>query len=359
MMRKVFYVGWIGFGNIGDDLMWDVFRESADLLMPEQPVTVVPSMPGVNLQDVVDYDVVVLGGGSLLIPGYVDVLHNALKQGKQVAVWGSGVDWITKPDMLSLLNGDTGKIQYQATPEHRKMLKNISKNAIFAGVRGPLTKRLLEYLDVDADRFIVSGDPGVLLRADDREPPINTRMWPSTEKVVGINWGTSYNRIYGNQEELVENQLAEACKMWIQAGFKLYLYYVWNPDREALTRLATKIGSTEAVRIAPKVYSAQALMRIMKCCDFTVNFKLHANVMSAAAEVPFIALGYRMKTFDFVESIGLPSYVVSTDEERLAEKLEQTSFQVLENWELDRYRLKANIYSYQISLRIPFINAWS
>ncbi|BFT74318.1 polysaccharide pyruvyl transferase family protein [Paenibacillus sp. P36] len=358
-MRKVFYVGWIGFGNIGDDLMWDVFRESADLLMPEQTITVVPSMPGVSLQDVADYDVVVLGGGSLLIPGYVDVLHHALKQGKQVAVWGSGVDWITKKDMLSLLSGDTGKIQYQATPEHRKMLKNISQNAIFSGVRGPLTKKLLEYLDVDADRFIVSGDPGVLLRSDDLEPPINTKMWPSNEKVVGINWGTSYNRIYGGQEEHVENQLAEACKMWIQAGYKLYLYYVWNPDREALTRLADKIGSTEAVRIAPKVYSAQALMRIMKRCAFTVNFKLHANVMSAAAEVPFIALGYRMKTFDFVESIGLHSSVVSTDEERLAEKLEQTSSHILENWKLDRHRLQANIAAYQTSLRSPFLQAWS
>lgn len=147
--------------------------------------------------------------------------------------------------------------------------------------------------------------------------------------------------------------------MWIQAGYKLYLYYVWNPDREALTRLANKIGSSEAVRIAPKVYTAQALMRIMKRCDFTVNFKLHANVMSAAAEVPFIALGYRMKTFDFVQSIGLPSYVVSTDEEQLAEKLEQTASQILANWELDRYRLKANISSYQTSLKSPFIHAWS
>jgi polysaccharide pyruvyl transferase WcaK-like protein len=358
-VRKIFYIGWIGFGNIGDDLMWDVFLECANEIMADQPITIVPSIPGVNLQDVADYDVVVLGGGSLLIPGYVDVLYHALKLGKQVAVWGSGVDWLSKGDMLGLLSGDTKKLQYQATSEHRMMLRTIFNDALFAGVRGPLTKTLMEQLDVETDRIVTSGDPGLLLKPDQLEVPINAQMWPSTERIVGVNWGTSFNRIYGEQEEAVENQLAEASKHWIQEGYKLYLYYVWGRDRAALTRLNNKIGSPESVRIAPKVYSHQALMRIMKRCTFTVNFKLHANVMSAMAEVPFIALGYRMKIFDFMESIGRATYVISTDEVQIADKLRQLSKLIQENWEIDKHQLYRKISSYQSSLRMPFNSKWS
>jgi polysaccharide pyruvyl transferase WcaK-like protein len=357
-VRKIFYIGWIGFGNIGDDLMWDAFRENANLIMTDSTSTIVPSMPGVSLQDVAAYDVVVLGGGSLLIPGYVDVLYNALKQGKQVAVWGSGADWLTKGDMLGLMSGDANKLQYQATPEHKAMLRKIFSHALFTGVRGPLTKTLLEQLGVEADKITISGDPGLLLQPDGLEPPINAQMWPSAEKIIGINWGTSYNHIYGKQEENVENQLAGAARQWIREGYKLYLYYVWGPDREALIRLAKKIGSPEAVRIAPKVYSHQALMRIMSCCAFTVNFKLHANIMSAVAEVPFIALGYRMKTFDFMQSINRGSYILSTDEAQLADKLLKKANLIQQNWGTERQHLKKKISSYQVSLRTPFYKSW-
>src|SRR5690606_3914149 len=104
--------------------------------------------------------------------------------------------------------------------------------------------------------------------------------------------------------------------------------------------------------------SHHALMRIMKCCTFTVNFKLHANVISAMAGIPFIALGYRMKTFDFMESIGRTSYVISTDEDQIADKLEKLSRLVQENWEIDKQPLYSKISSYQTNLKTPFSNKW-
>jgi len=29
-MKKVLYVGWIGFGNLGDELLWHVFKELSE-----------------------------------------------------------------------------------------------------------------------------------------------------------------------------------------------------------------------------------------------------------------------------------------------------------------------------------------
>ncbi|MDQ1004181.1 polysaccharide pyruvyl transferase WcaK-like protein [Neobacillus niacini] len=55
----------------------------------------------------------------------------------------------------------------------------------------------------------------------------------------------------------------------------------------------------------------------MQKCTFTINLKLHANVLSAVAGIPFIALGYRFKTFDFAISIGLGDLVVPTDDSNI------------------------------------------
>ncbi|MGG3924331.1 polysaccharide pyruvyl transferase family protein, partial [Geobacillus thermodenitrificans] len=62
-MKKVLYIGWLGFQNIGDELLWNVFAASARQYAPD--VQIVPSTPKVNWKDTSPYDAIVLGGGSL------------------------------------------------------------------------------------------------------------------------------------------------------------------------------------------------------------------------------------------------------------------------------------------------------
>ena len=82
-MKKVLYIGWLGFNNLGDELMWEMFRELSEKYLDPTKYQVIPSLPGVNLKDLSPYDVVVLGGGSLIIPGYIDLLHQAVKERKK------------------------------------------------------------------------------------------------------------------------------------------------------------------------------------------------------------------------------------------------------------------------------------
>lgn len=72
--------------------MWKAFEQLAHELLDPQKVQIIPSLPGVDLQDLSPYDTVVIGGGSLLVPGYVDVAYRAVQQKKQLLIWGSGYD---------------------------------------------------------------------------------------------------------------------------------------------------------------------------------------------------------------------------------------------------------------------------
>ncbi|MGG4393960.1 polysaccharide pyruvyl transferase family protein [Paenibacillus thiaminolyticus] len=111
------------------------------------------------------------------------------------------------------------------------------------------------------------------------------------ERWIGINWGTSYNRIYGKDEAYVENQVASAARFLIDEGYKIYVYPVWGPDREACKRLCDKIAAPDKVVYDAEVHSYETYLQLMKRFNLTINFKLHANVLSAAADVPFICWG--------------------------------------------------------------------
>lgn len=314
-MKKILYIGWLGFNNLGDELMWEMFRDLSGKYLDPSEYQVIPSLPGVNLKDTSPYDVVVLGGGSLLIPGYIDILHQAVKNRKKTMIWGSGHDRLEKVHV-----NNQGKIVsdlVQSKNNQSVMLTEIMQDVAFCGIRGPLTYQYLEQIHVPMDKVRISGDPGYLLSL----PHSEHKGGQSRAPIIGINWGTAYNKIYGQNEMLVEDALVRAAHRYIGEGYKIYIYAVWGPDRTACKRLYDKIGQPDQTILDLELHNCQQLMNIVQHFTMTVNFKLHANILSAAAGVPFICLGYRFKCLDFVHSLNLSNSLIPTDSPALEEDI--------------------------------------
>ncbi|NBD24838.1 polysaccharide pyruvyl transferase family protein [Paenibacillus glycinis] len=319
-MRKVLYLGWIGFNNLGDEWMWEMFRALADVHLKDEKHRVIPSLPQVEWKKVSEYDTIVLGGGSLIVPGYVDLVHDALELGKTVMVWGSGHDrlhrWAPSPD---------GRLAPESADEsaaYRSKLKAVMEHSAYCGIRGPWTKDYIASLGALPKHLAISGDSAMLMNALHAgaapQPAGRVDGQPST---IGINWGTTYNRLYGGSEEPVEDLLAETGRSLLALGYRLHLYSLWGPDREALARLYGKLGCDERVTFDPKVYPAADYVRLLAGFAATINFKLHANLLSAAANVPFVCIGYRFKSFDLMHGLDLADWIVASDDPRLGEKL--------------------------------------
>ena len=231
------------------------------------------------------------------------------------------------------------------------MLREIIQNIEFCGVRGPLTSQYLKQISVPMDKVIVSGDPGFLLTFPHFQPAIRQEREP----IIGINWGTAYNKIYGQNEMLVEDALAHVAQQFIREGFKIYLYAVWGPDRTACKRLYDKIGQPDKTILDLELHNSQQLMNIVQGFTMTVNFKLHANILSAASGVPFVCLGYRFKCLDFVHSLNLPDSIVPTD----SSNLEKDILKAMVHTQNHRLEIIESIKSYQEKyknlLETPFI----
>ncbi len=109
------------------------------------------------------------------------------------------------------------------------------------------------------------------------------------------------------------------------------MYTVWEADIPAMNKLYSKLSDQSKVTLDRTLYNHNELLSLMENFYFTINLKLHANYLSLAANVPFIALGYRFKVFDFVKSVGLEDYIISTDAQNIDENILNLESQILNN----------------------------
>ncbi|WP_338473089.1 polysaccharide pyruvyl transferase family protein [Niallia sp. XMNu-256] len=342
-MKKLLYIGWIGFNNLGDELLWNIFRDTCGKYLDPHQIEITPSFPGIDLNKLEKYDTVILGGGSLLLPGYLQILQNAINKGKSVIIWGSGLDWIEENHLELLLEGQLTSLEQNFKQKDIVVLEEVIEKALFVGVRGPLTKKVIEIM-LGNDKFQkvqVIGDPGLLLEGSSKNF-IST----NNEKVIGINWGTTLNRLYGGNESLVEEQLVETAKSLIQLGYKIFIYIVWTNDRPHCQRLFEKINDPENVTFDHKLYTEDELVEKLSQCSATINFKLHANMLSLTAGVPAIALGYRFKVFDYAALMDFQHLVVSTSSPQLNQELLERVEYIEKNREriMERYQSTQTIY---------------
>ncbi|WP_010268042.1 polysaccharide pyruvyl transferase family protein [Paenibacillus senegalensis] len=325
-MKKVLYIGWIGYRNLGDELMFDLFKQKASELGNTYAIDVVNNEQHYLANaPLASYDLIVLGGGSVLsgpqrlIDEYViDALLSSVSLGKKTMIWGSGIDWVPRSYIPALANND--ELFLPVSAGWKDKVREVFKACAWAGVRGPYTLSLLERLGVKHEHVELSGDPAFLLMPDMSKVEKRGSL-SGNQPIIGVNWGTTFNRLYGADELKVEDELAQALQELLRQGYAVYFYLLWNADREATERLYARIRGSGTVVYDPTLYNQNELMSLLQDFSFTINFKLHSNYLSLAAAVPFIALGYRFKVFDFAKSVELEDYVVPTDSEQIKEHI--------------------------------------
>lgn len=343
-MPRVLYLAEIGYANAGDQVMWDIFQHHFRNNLASDCFCVAGlQAAGTALSA---FDAVVLGGGSLVVPAYLAKLEEARQRNMPYYIWGSGVDkWVTKAGLDAMLDGSPLPASFTAQATDSKV-GDIFRDARFAAVRGPLSQAFLQAAGVKAENIAVSGDPALLLTPRDAKYALDKLPLPGGGPYIGMNWGTAMNQIFGKDEASVEDKLAAAAKRWIQQGYSILLFVMWPQDIPASQRLMHKIGDGNRVRLLETV-NPYEVMGIIGQCKFTVDLKLHAAVLSAVMRVPFIALGYRFKVFDFAASIDAIRYVISTDSPALTQDLLHAANHIQENYAQTVNSLDKQLTTYQ------------
>lgn len=352
-MIRILYLAEVGYRNAGDEVMWQLFQRQAKAHFKPGSYTLRAGQ-AFHHADPSSYDCMVLGGGSLLAPVYIERLHEALQHNKSIYIWGTGIDQLAgKPGLESVLSGSPPPVPADSMTIAK--LNDLLNQARFAAVRGPLSLSFLRSIGCISPQVTVSGDPAFLLTPQDAAPLKANYPWPKNGRMIGINWGTARNRIFGENEVRVEDQLAAAAKQWIRKGYTILIFGMWDKDFPACHRLKEKIGHPQNVLFI-ETANPYKIMHMIGRCRFTVNFKLHAAVFSAVMRVPFVALGYRFKVFDFAASIDSLPFAVPTDAPQLYQQIMQLAEEIESNYDPIVQSLDRHISKYRGRLAKPFFD---
>lgn len=314
-MKPICYLS-VGLDNLGDKACLEAFLKKLSAFYYDSAVK--PDIYQVlwyqfDKLNIKDFSLVVLGGGSLLATSYyLKCLYQAQQAGVPTVIWGSGVDHRDLKFTGDLLSGRAKlvpDIEEFFTEEVKFLLKSTVSQARLVGVRGPYTLKILQLINCQLSKVFISGDSGILLEPDS----LSDNNLFLNDKIIIVNWGTSYNRIYGGDEEKVAGELAKVLDQLQEEGYQIIIYPVWKPDIQAIFRLVDKMINRNNLILIDRVLPSSQLLWYISQASLSINFKLHPCIFSAAVGVPFISLAYRFKCFDFAASIGCQGLCIRTD----------------------------------------------
>lgn len=342
------YSGWIGHRNIGDEA---IYRAVRTLLSTPRPS---------DVEYVDDSDVIIYGGGTIF-PSAIS-RDTTYRDEAFTAAIGVGTRdpafWNQRFSPLDVgyytgraVNSNALEVEAVDDVLHRatrffdsfwKYNKTLTKRDFqavrdadidFLGVRGPLSSRMLAEYDVDHE---VVGDTALVL-----EPSADTES--ATPRIAV----TLRDNTYGWASNEYHETVLEFCRHHADRYEFVFLPF-WPPDIDICLDAARAVPGARFVDYCSQV-DVQGVLDDIAGCDLLIGDKLHANVLSACSNTPFLSLEYRTKNRDFAESVGMGQFNVRTDE--VTEEWLHDRLQRIEESNRLTDHLRANVNSYRESLR--------
>ena len=142
MLKKILYLGWLGHANVGDEILFEIFKKMIYKEAMEAKITLIVDW---HLQlekyevDLTQYDMVVLGGGSLFGSTLEELCLNANGFNIPFVIWGTGFDKRDKNLVSTIIKSLEDNNEFLCNPRTRIM----TKCASLVGVRGNIEKHII------------------------------------------------------------------------------------------------------------------------------------------------------------------------------------------------------------------------
>lgn len=283
---SIHYTGWIGHGNLGDELL----LQATQALFEPRRVVCPPSisLPVIrNLIEKKHHQLAILGGGTQigdLSP--VKRFREVLARSEKGIVLGAGVT----PSI-------SGPI-----PGWLCAWGEVLRSLTYVGVRGLESAATLRRVDVQAE---VLGDP-VCYFAKPGD------YWQPQGRKIGVNVGHSNGHVYGSEERF-QQVMVDTVSSLIKEGFEIEFFCVWLDDIAVTQSVAARCG-IERPTIHETYYRAEDFQERVKFMNAFIGIKLHAVALATCTNVPSIMIEYRPKCLEYMKSIDAEQYCLRSDQ---------------------------------------------
>ena len=286
------YIGWLDQKNLGDEAMFYVFENIFKnyTIFPYNKIKTFSALE--NYIRPKSLKACFLGGGTLInSPGFFNHFKEIFYYFPQIPkfTFGCGVQDPIFWDKIEKWDN-----------ELESWVKYLKK-CEYVSVRGPLSKELLKKTGFNHAEII--GDIALSLS--------NDKIYKKTkDKNLGFNIGTSYGRVWGNEETIL-NKSIELIKNLIKQGWNINLFSVWQNDIQYIKQLRDKINSH--IKIFHAYKSISETLKFLHTCDVVIGEKLHSVILAHCTHTPAIMLEYRPKCLDYMMSMEMENFNIKTN----------------------------------------------
>lgn len=239
---------------------------------------------GLGLSGTARFSHVILGGGTLINPGYERIVKQTIDMDIPISAFGTGVG---SHGFSAKLNVDIN-----AWRELLVGFKHVS-------VRGPVSLEQLSSFNIPSLEII--GDPALGLTP--LEPP-SVR----TSKCFVLNAAFPQTHTHDFPVDQVQAEMINAIKELVSRDWRPIPVAFASGDRESLQAVLSLASLEQCVIEEPKTY--EEFSKLAKNATFTLGVRLHSAVLSCTLGVPPILIGYRGKCYDFMDSMDLADFVI-------------------------------------------------
>jgi len=310
-MSKVVISGYYGFNNAGDEAVLFSIVTTLKQLKPDVEIVVLSNDPvktsqqhgvkAVNrwkVQEVMaavgKCDLVISGGGSLLqdVTGsrsaiyYLGIVQMAKLLRKPVIYYANGIGPVTRTLTKTLIKIVSNKVD-TITVRDDKSLQDL----IEMGVTKPLAR-------VTADPALgISREAIDLARGQELLGELGIEI-NSEKPILGI----CVREWKGLQD--YTNKIAKVADEVASQGWQVVLLPMHYPHDVLPSLRVAKAMNYPAV-VAEKEYHVKDILAMIGNLELLVGMRLHALIMSAVMNVPFVGISYDPKVDRFLELMGL------------------------------------------------------
>jgi len=315
-MPRILVSGYYGFDNVGDDTVLFGIISSIRSLYPAARFVALSNQPErtralfhieaynrwsfpVIFRQLIKADLLIVGGGTLLqdvtsrrsISYYLGIVALAKVLGKRVVFYGQGFGPVNRPFSQRLIRYIANRVDL-ITVRDDKSADDFRR----CGVKRPP-------LHVTADPAL-GIDPVLLYNNDD------AKRWTidrgDAKSLIGVairSWPTD--------REYIRN-LATACDELAIRGNKIVFLPMQYPnDLDASRQVQSQMRY--ASLIIDQQLSFREVASIISTFDLVIGMRLHALILAALYEVPFVPISYDPKIDRFVQRLGLGPALSVTD----------------------------------------------
>jgi polysaccharide pyruvyl transferase WcaK-like protein len=281
------YIGWIGFKNFGDEILYDAHKSlfNGQELFPYRTIN--------NNSYKVYSGYGILGGGTLINQSerWLMQLSNLQESGMETFCLGTGVsNEESRP-----------RESHSQLTDWLPLLRNMK----FVGVRGPISLRRLN--EVGFYDAAIVGDSALALA------PAVSSYRKNIVGRIGLNFGYS-NETRMISKSLYLDELVSFAKRIIQIGYRIELVPVTPEDVASNLLFLQRLGSdSQACRLNKPTTNLAQYFSYIEGCDAFIGQKLHATIAAVMLRIPSIMVAYQEKCLDFMESVSMAHFTIESD----------------------------------------------